>query len=137
MMATKDKTLNWKFDHPDYPKVYTSSLKLLDDDVYQTKCELNVPKYVGIKIIPADATPSTPAPAPASSSPDSNPPKPKVVSRNTRSRKAKPKANELQPMPVILDNTNIIDLVPATLRHHFTDRLPNAVSPSVDSGANE
>lgn len=133
-MTTEDKITHWRFDHPDYPKIYASSQHLLDDEVYRLKCELNVPKWISIKIVPDHelSRPVPPTPAPASSLGHSHQQNP--VPKRTRSRKLKQSSAELPVVQHLLDkSTDPLDLVPSVLRPKLAS-LRNTPSTGLDSG---
>lgn len=53
---------------------------------------------------------------------------PSVVSKPTRSRKTKSQTAELPAVPIVLAESNPLDLVPDMLRHKFTNGLSDTVS---------
>ena len=123
----------WQFDGDD--TVYNAPEWRLESAIMETRHKLGLPIWHPYKIL-KNYAPSNPSSTTATdSSSVSNPSEPKLVSKRTRSRKIKQETPELQSMPIILDKSNPIDLVPAILRDQFINGLSHPVSDSDSLGS--
>lgn len=112
MKTTDDKTVRWKFAHSDYPKVYATSWKLIDDEVYRIKCEQGVPKWIGIELMKDEQFRNDLKSATDSSSLDDSA-EPGVVSSNIESTAPEPSATELRQVHDVLEQSpDVTDVEP-------------------------
>ena len=133
-MATTSKMIYYKLEG--YDEVFSSAEWCLESNIISKKFQLGCPIWTNHTILKDYDPNPTPDPTPTTSSSVSNPDKPTVVPKRARSRKTKQTPAKLRDVSIHVDDTPIHDIVPAVLRDHFLNGLPNAVPPSVDIGPN-
>ncbi len=123
----------WQFDGDD--TVYNAPEWRLESAIMETRHKLGLPIWQNYKILknyaPVNPNPTT---APDSSS-HSDSDLTDVVPKRTRKAKAKPQTMELQSLPLVVDLTNPLDLVPTAIRDQFTNGLSHPVSDSDSLGS--
>ena len=113
----------------DHAEVLQSERWCLEGTIQEDKFRLGLGPYAEYKELPNYAPPNPHPELDSYISSICNPNKSTVVAKPTRKRKAKPKANELPNVQLVLDHTNPLDLVPGVLR----DRMDRS-TPSVSNG---
>jgi hypothetical protein len=112
----------------DHEEILQSERWCLEGTIQEDKFRLGLSPYAEYKEI-KDYAPPEPHPELATYlSSICDPNKPAVVSKPTRTRKAKPEANELPNVHLVLDHTNPTDLIPEPLR----DRSNRPTHPLAD-----
>jgi hypothetical protein len=129
-MAIMDTKLThyWQFEGSE--TIHSAEGWRLESAIMETRHQLGLPIWQSYKIL-KNYAPTLPVPATASdSSSVSDSDVTNLVPKRTRKAKVKLQTMELQSMPLVVDITNPLDLVPTTLRDKFTNGLSNTVSDS-------
>jgi hypothetical protein len=126
-METDMKIIKYKFEG--YDEIHQAEEWCWESYAEETRSRLGIPIWIEYKQVNAHTEPHPAATAAISAVRDSI--KPTVVPKPTRKIKSKPKAVDVSPMLVVLDDTNPVDLVPEILRDRM-DRPSNPLPDGVD-----
>jgi len=123
----------WQFEGSE--TIHSAEGWRLESAIMETRHRLGLPIWQSYKIL-KNYAPTNPIPATApDSSSVSDSDVPNLVPKRTRKAKAKLETMELQSMPIHVDITNPLDLVPGILRDYFAAGLSDTVADSDSLGS--
>jgi hypothetical protein len=127
------KTIYYQFEGVN--EIFSAPEWEIESRILATKHKLGIGIWTTHKII-KDYAPINPVPpTPALSSSVSHSDESVVVPKRVRKAKAKSQTNELSTMPILVEQSDPLDLVPDILRDYFAVGLSNAIPDSDKLGS--